>query len=151
MEELEGGSRALINKELIGVINKDLEKLKRQSENMELKRKVQASGGSYREKSEEELEEEARLTLQRDLTHVNAHIVHASPQRMQLMRHQASHLGSTAQLSLEELEAERLRNKERLHQLEAMYLSQKSGNAQSHRSSERPLFGRKKSVKFDDE
>jgi len=104
LEELEGGSRALINKELIGVINKDLEKVEAAEREHGAEAKGAGFGGSYREKSEEELEEEARLTLQRDLTQVNAHIVHASPQRMQLMRHQASHLGSTAQLSLEQLE-----------------------------------------------
>lgn len=56
---------------------------------------------------------------------VNAHVVHVSPKRLQVMRHQASHLGSHAQMTLDELEMERLENEERLKQLEEMYFQKR--------------------------
>lgn len=81
------------------------------------------------------------------------------------MRHQASHLGSHAQMSLDELEEERRRNEQRLIELETMYQRQKelgvkvTGRSKHNMSTysgrgsatDRSFGGeRKKSVKIDE-
>ncbi len=58
----------------------------------------------------------------------HAYVIAASPKKIQTMRHQASQLGSHANLSLEELEEMRMENESRLRQLEEVYHRKKENS-----------------------
>ena len=71
-------------------MEKELEKLKRQHENIQL-RKTLATKGTIDDKSEEEKQREYEAKLKAELEdYGGAHVIAASPKKIQTMRHQAS-------------------------------------------------------------
>ena len=63
-----------------------------------------------------------------DLEMVGAHVIAASPRKIQAMRHQASQLESHANLNLEELERMRKENDATLKRLEEQYMRKKENS-----------------------
>ena len=62
------------------------------------------TGQSLVEQTEEEKLRDMEAKLKRDLTEGGVHVIAASPRKIQVMRHQASQLGSIKNLDLEEIE-----------------------------------------------
>ncbi len=80
-------SRVGLAKDLVEAMEKDLEKLKRQAENISLRKTLATKGGVVDDKTEEEHEQELAEQMNRDLTGFGTHVIHASPKRFQVMRH----------------------------------------------------------------
>ncbi len=80
-------SRVGLAKDLVEAMEKDLEKLKRQAENIQTRKTLATKGGVIDDTTEEERERELAEQMQRDLTGLGTHVIHASPRRFQVMRH----------------------------------------------------------------
>jgi uncharacterized protein YdhG (YjbR/CyaY superfamily) len=80
-----------LGKDLVEGIEKDLEKLRRQQENIQLRRTLATKGvSSLVEETEEEKQEQIKYDMTRALTDAGAHVIDASPKKVLAMRHQAS-------------------------------------------------------------
>lgn len=110
-------------------IEKDLEKLKRRQENLQLRKAMALNGGiSIVEETHDEREREMASKMKYDLEGAGAHVIYASPKKMLVMRHQASQLASTKNLDLDELERMREENAKRVRELEEMYMNKKQNS-----------------------
>jgi hypothetical protein len=88
------GTKAGLSDDLVENLQKDLEKLKRQSENILKRKTIAENGGVDFERTDAQKEQDHLSQLHQDLDEMNVHRIHASPRRLQVMRHQAAHLGS---------------------------------------------------------
>jgi len=114
------GSKAGMTKDLIDGLEKDLEKLKRQSDNLQVRKVVAIKGEAPEEPTEEEKEIRLKERMKRELEEEYAKVLHADEKRIQAMRHQASQLGNTKRMDLHQLDEERKENEERIQELEAI-------------------------------
>lgn len=110
-------SKSALAKDLVEGIEKDLEKLKRQQENLQLRKQLALTGQSVVEETAEEKELEVQQKLRHELEYAGTHVIAASPRKLQVMRHQGSQLGSIKNLDLDELEQMRAENERRLQEL----------------------------------
>jgi hypothetical protein len=97
-------SKSALAKDLVDGLEKDLEKLRRQQENIQLRRHLALTGSSLVEQTEDEKQREQEEKLRRDLEVTGAFVIAASPRKMQVMRHQASQLASIKNLDIDEIE-----------------------------------------------
>jgi hypothetical protein len=75
-------SKAALAKDLIDGIDKDLDKLKRQRENILLRKHLAMTGQSLVEQTEEEKLRDMEAKLKRDLTEGGVHVIAASPRKI---------------------------------------------------------------------
>lgn len=119
-------SKTALAKDLVEGIEKDIEKLRRQQENLQLRKTLALNGGqSIIEETQEEKDRETNARLRSDLESVGTYVIDASPKKFLVMRHQASQLASAKNLDLDELERMRAENDKRLKELEMIYMKKK--------------------------
>jgi len=97
-------SKTAIAKDLVEGIEKDLEKLRRQQENLQTRKYLAMTGQSLVEQTEQEKLRELEAKLKSDLERDGAFVIAASPRKLQVMRHQASQLTSIKNLDYDEIE-----------------------------------------------
>lgn len=115
------GSRAAIINDLLENMDKELEKLKRNEENIKV-RKIRALTGEYHEVTEEE-KKAARDKAVRDYVEGEGNtVLAATEKRIQTIRHKTGQLDSVKATSWEELERLRLEQSVKLKKLEMEYL-----------------------------
>lgn len=113
-------TKAAITKELTDNISKELEKLRRQSENLQMRKTLIIEGEIH-----EETEEERNYKIQRDLENEGMTVIHAENERVQGMRHQTGQLGGLGAISMEEVLEMRKLTEERLKVIETEYYKNK--------------------------
>jgi len=64
-----------------------LEKLRRQQENIQLRKHLAVTGQSFVEETEEEKQRNIKTKLTKDLEDTGAFVIAASPKKLQVMRH----------------------------------------------------------------
>ena len=98
-----------------------------------MRKHLAMTGQSYVEKNKEEIDLEERAKLRNELEGAGTFVIAASPQKMQVMRHQASQLASLKNIDIHEIERLRKDNEERMKYLETQYFNkrepEKVGNA----------------------
>ena len=109
-----------ITKDLVESLSKELEKLRRQSDNIQMRKTLIVEGEIH-----EETEEEKNYKIQRGLENEGATVVHAENERVQAMRHQTGQLGGLGAITMEEVVAMREQTQERVKQLEIEYYRHK--------------------------
>jgi hypothetical protein len=80
-------SKSAIAKDLVDGIEKDLEKLRRQQENIQLRKHLAITGSSLVEQTEQEKLREHEAKLRSELEKDGAFVIAASPKKLQVMRH----------------------------------------------------------------
>ena len=118
-------SKNAISKDLVEGLQKEIDKLKRQQENIQMRKHLAMTGQSYNEKSKEEIDLEDRAKLRGELEGAGTFVIAASPQKLQVMRHQASQLASLKNIDIKEIERLRQENEERLKYLETQYFNKR--------------------------
>ena len=86
-------------------------------------------GKEILEETEEDRQNMRIDAIKEDVKAQGAHIIHADEARLQLLRHQAGQLDSIKNLSLEELEAQRLATKKRVEELSEAYYRKQEAKA----------------------
>lgn len=82
-----GTSKNAIAKDLVESMQKEIEKLRRQQENIQLRKHLALTGQSLVEESKDEKDRETRAKLKGDLTTTGAFVIDAQPSKIQVMRH----------------------------------------------------------------
>ena len=82
-----GTSKNAIAKDLVESMQKEIEKLRRQQENIQLRKHLALTGQSLVEETKEEKERETRAKLRGDLQNTGAFVIDAQPSKIQVMRH----------------------------------------------------------------
>lgn len=82
-----GTSKNAIAKDLVESMQKEIEKLRRQQENIQLRKHLALTGQSLVEETREEKERETRAKLRGDLEGVGTFVIDAQPSKIQVMRH----------------------------------------------------------------
>lgn len=90
-----------------------------------MRKHLALTGQSYVEKSKEEMDLDERVKLRDDLEGAGTFVIAASPQKMQVMRHQASQLASLKNIDIKEIERLRHENELRLKYLETQYFNKR--------------------------
>ena len=90
-----------------------------------MRKHLALTGQSYVEKSKEEMDLDERVKLRGDLEGAGTFVIAASPQKMQVMRHQASQLASLKNIDIKEIERLRHENELRLKYLETQYFNKR--------------------------
>jgi len=110
-------TKAAITKELVDNLTKELEKLRRQSDNINMRKTLHVKGHI-----EEETEEERNYKIKRELEdEKGASVIHAENERVQAMRHQTGQLGGLGAITMEEVVAMREQTQSRIKDLEIEY------------------------------
>ena len=117
-----GLSREAITREVIDDISKEIGKLQRQKENLERRKEYALTG----EIKEDETFEQKGDKIKRALEEEGANVIHADPNRIQAQRHQTGQLGGLGEITLEEVREMRIKNEERLKEIEDQYFKAKS-------------------------
>ena len=117
-----GLSRGGIAKEVIDDISKEINKLQRHKENLERRKEYALTG----EIKEDETFEQKGERIKRGLEDEGAKVLHADPGRIQAQRHQTGQLGGLGEITLEEVRDMRIKNEERLKEIEDQYFKAKS-------------------------
>jgi len=82
-----GTSKNAIAKDLVDSMQKEIEKLRRQQENIQLRKHLALTGQSLVEETKDEKDRETRAKLKGDLTMTGAFVIDAQPSKIQVMRH----------------------------------------------------------------
>jgi len=116
--EVKHGSltKAAITKELVNSLSKELEKLRRQSENIQMRKTLLVEG-----KIDEETEDERREKIAKGLENEGCTVIHAEEERVQAMRHQTGQLGGLGAITMEEVLAMKEITAQRIKELETEY------------------------------
>jgi hypothetical protein len=77
-----GMSKNAISKDLVEGLQKEIDKLKRQQENIQMRKHLAMTGQSYVEKSKEEMDLEERAKLRGELEGAGTFVIAASPQKL---------------------------------------------------------------------
>jgi hypothetical protein len=80
-------SKAAISKDLVDGIEKEIEKLRRQQENIQLRKHLALTGQSIVEIPEAEKQRDLEAKLKKDLEDAGTFVIAASPKKLQVMRH----------------------------------------------------------------
>ena len=115
------GSRAAIINDLLENMDKELEKLKRNEENIKV-RKIRALTGEYHEVTEEERKAQRDKNV-RDYVESQGNVVlEATEKRIQTIRHKTGQLDSVKALAYEDLLKMKNEQASKLKKLEMEYL-----------------------------
>lgn len=77
-----GMSKNAISKDLVDGLQKEIDKLKRQQENIQLRKHLAVTGQSYVEETKEERDLEDRAKLRSELESAGTFVIAASPQKL---------------------------------------------------------------------
>ncbi len=77
-----GTSKNAIAKDLVESMQKEIEKLRRQQENIQLRKHLALTGTSLVEQTREEMDLEVRATLRGGLEAVGSHVIDAQPSKL---------------------------------------------------------------------
>jgi hypothetical protein len=127
----QGGSRAAIINDLLENMDKELEKLKRNEENIKV-RKIRALTGEYHEVTEEERKKERDDAVEAYVEGQGCVVLGkgaATEKRIQAIRHKTGQLDSVKATSWEDLEALRIEQAAKLKKLEMEYLGRTQNRA----------------------
>ncbi|CAI2361627.1 unnamed protein product [Moneuplotes crassus] len=106
--------------DLVDSITKELEKLRRQSENIQTRKNYFTN-----EIVEEPTEEERNLEIKNGLEDMGCNVIHAEEERVQAQRHQTGQLGGLGAITLEEVLEVRKQTEAKLKDLELKYYQDK--------------------------
>jgi hypothetical protein len=114
-------TKAAITKDLVDNLTKELEKLRRQSENIQMRKTLHVKGHI-----DEETEEERNYKIKRDLEDdKGCFVIHAENERVQAQRHQTGQLGGLGAITMEEVVEMRKLTEARIRELEIEYYKNK--------------------------
>lgn len=113
-------TKTAIANELIDNITKELEKLRRQSENIQTRKTLHTKG-----EIGGETEEERNYKIRQGLEEMGCTVIHAEEERVQAERHQTGQLGGLGSITLEEVLAMKNLTAQKLKELEMDYYNVK--------------------------
>lgn len=124
-----GASKEQTKKDLVFGIDKEMEKLKRQAENISMRREMAKrieEGGRPKDTNEPSPAEIEAAELQKDIRALDPvhNIIHAHPERVQVIRHKISNLG-LENLNPEQIEQLRKKHELAMKEVEEQYFKKK--------------------------
>ena len=113
------GSKKALTEDLVGNLDKELDKLKRSEENIKIRRHIAMKGDrSILDETEEDRKKQKDNALYEDMVNKGNSVLSADQQRVQVLRHRVGQLDSVLAVPYEELEAMRLETAEKVRVLQ---------------------------------